>query len=107
MPDYAEIVTSPSQSARARDFYDIYIIMEHFEIDLMAGQNIELIQNIFKAKKVPVDLISKIGDYREYHRPDFEAVKATVKANIELHDFDFYFNYVLEVSRKLKALWEE
>lgn len=106
MPDYAEIVTSPSQSARARDFYDIYTIMEHFEIDLMIDQNIELIQNIFKAKKVPVDLIRKISDYKEYHRPDFESVKATVKANIELHDFDFYFNYVLEVCRKLKVLWD-
>jgi predicted nucleotidyltransferase component of viral defense system len=107
MAEYAEIVTSPSRSARARDFFDIYMIMEHFKIDLTTHQNIELIKNIFSAKKVPVSLIRKIGEYREYHRPDFEAVNLTVKPGIDLKDYDFYFDYVLEVSRMLKVLWEE
>ncbi|MCG2772781.1 MAG: nucleotidyl transferase AbiEii/AbiGii toxin family protein [Desulfobacterales bacterium] len=34
MPEYAETVQSPSRSARARDFFDIYMIAEHFKIDL-------------------------------------------------------------------------
>ena len=106
MTEYAEIVTSPSRSARARDFYDIYILMKQFKIDLTAHQNIELIKKIFNAKRVPVTLIKNIADYREYHRPDFEAVKSTVKPKIKLRQYDFYFDYVLRVTRKLNILWE-
>lgn len=106
MPEYAEKVRSPSSSARARDFFDIHMIMTYFKIDLMTEQNITLIKNIFSAKRVPINLIGKIEKYKEYHRPDFEAVRATVSPDIELKEYDFYFNYVLEVSRGLKALWD-
>ncbi len=107
MPEYAEMVKSPSRSARARDFFDIYMIAEHFKIDLTTAQNIELIKNIFNAKRVPIALIGKIAEYREYHRPDFTAVQATVRAGTDLKDFDFYFDYVLEICRPLKILWEK
>jgi len=106
MTEYAKMVKSPSRCARARDFFDIYMIIDHFKIDLTAEKNVELIKNIFSAKRVPLTLIGKIGDYREYHRPDFEAVKATVGSGMALKDFDFYFDYVLEVIRDLKTLWE-
>jgi predicted nucleotidyltransferase component of viral defense system len=107
MPEYAETVRSPSRSARARDFFDIYVIAEHFKIDLTTAQNIELINNIFNAKKVPIALIGKIEEYREYHRPDFTAVQATVRADTDLKDFDFYFEYVLAICQPLKILWEK
>ncbi len=107
MPEYAETVKSLSRSARARDFFDIYMIAEHFKIYLTTSQNIELINNIFNAKKVPVALIGKIADYREYHRPDFTSVQSTVRADTDLKDFDFYFDYVLEICQQLKILWEK
>lgn len=107
MPEYAEMVKSPSRSARARDFFDIYTVAEHFKIDLTTDKNIELINNIFNAKRVPIALIGKIAEYREYHRPDFTAVQATVRADTDLKDFDFYFDYVLEICQSLKILWEK
>lgn len=106
MPEYAGIVTTPSRSARARDFFDIYATIEHFKIDLATKQNTELLNNIFAAKRVPVELIGKIQDYREFHRSDFTAVKDTVKIDTELRDFDFYFDYVVDKCRSLETLWK-
>ncbi len=63
--------------------------------------------NIFAAKRVPVELIQKIPEYRDFHRPDFSSVRDTVKADVELQDFDFYFDYVVEKLAALKALWEK
>lgn len=106
MPEYAKIVRTPSSSGRAKDFFDIYMIMTHFKIDLMTEENNKLIKNIFNAKRVPIALIGRIYYYKDYHRPDFEAVRATVSSDIELKGFDFYFDYVLKVCRGLKVLWE-
>lgn len=106
MPEYAEIVTQPSLSPGARDFFDIHALLEHFKIDLTTPQNIDLLKNIFAAKKVPLEFIGKIYKYREYHRPDFIAVKDTVKTSIELRDFDFYFDYVIQKCEALQSLWK-
>ena len=105
MPEYGEIVKSPSQSARARDFFDIYTIIEFFKIDLTTEENLELLKNIFIAKRVPLVLLVKIPIYREYHRQDFPSVESTVTPRTNLKDFDFYFDYVVEKSQPLlKAL---
>jgi predicted nucleotidyltransferase component of viral defense system len=107
MPEYSQVVKNPSQSARARDFFDIYTVMESCDIELGSNENIELLRRIFHAKRVPLALLAKIQNYKEYHRPDFEAVVATVKPGTDLKDFDFYFDYVVEKIRALKPLWEE
>ena len=49
--------------------------------------------------------VGKIADFREYHRPDFVAVQATVKPGLPLRDFDFYFDYLIEKCRSLESLW--
>jgi len=107
MPEYDHIIPNVGKSARARDFFDIYTIFECCNFDIALNENIELLRNIFAAKRVPLSLIQKIPDYREFHRPDFVSVKDTVKANVELKEFDFYFDYVVEKIAVLKALWEE
>jgi hypothetical protein len=107
MPEYNEIVRSPSRSARAKDFFDIYTMVRYFKIDLGKNQNLKLINNIFNAKKVPITLIGIIGKYREYHRQNFEEVKATIKPTITLRDFDYYFDYVLKLCKKLEILWKK
>jgi hypothetical protein len=101
MPEYGEIVKSRSQSARARDFFDIYTTIEFFKIDLTKGENLELLKNIFVAKKVPLALLAKIPVYREYHRQDFASVESTVTPRTKLEDFDFYFDYVVGKSQLL------
>lgn len=95
MPEYGEIVRSSSQTARARDFYDIYLLVERYQIDLTSEGNIHLLKNIFAAKRVPLSLIAKVSGTKEFHRDNFTAVKATVGENAALKDFDFYFDYVV------------
>jgi hypothetical protein len=54
---------------------------------------------------VPLELIGKIQDFREFHRADFQSVKDTIKPGVSLRDFDFYFDYVLnQGDQLLKAL---
>lgn len=103
MPEYTQ---NSTKTARARDFFDIYTVMEHFTIELASPENMDLLKNIFDAKEVPLRLIGKIAQYREYHRPDFTSVEATLKPNIELQTFDFYFDYLIDRCKCLKSLWE-
>ncbi len=108
MPEYVEIVRS-HPTARSRDFVDIHTVVEHFSIDFSDEDFQSILREVFAAKKVPLSLIGRIGDdvYREYHRGDYAAVKATVKAGVTLERFDFYFDYVVEKCRALETLWNE
>jgi hypothetical protein len=67
----------------------------------------ELIKRVFARKKVPLTLLGKIADFREYHRTDYARVQDTVKPGQELREFDFYFDYVLRICEDLEALWNE
>jgi len=101
MPEY-ELRTE--KSARARDFYDIYVLMKEAKIDLAAPDAVELTRQIFAAKNVPLGFISKLSEYREFHRPDWPSVLDTVTANLE--PFDFYYDFVLEITKALQPLWK-
>ena len=57
---------------------------------------------IFAAKKVPLSYVKKISDQREFHRADFDSVQDTVRSGVELREFDFYFDYVMERLQSLK-----
>jgi hypothetical protein len=102
MPEYKPNTT---RIARARDFFDIYTVMENFDIDLSSDKSKQLLIKIFKAKEVPLLLIGRIKEFRDYHRQDFAAVKDTVKPKVKLEDFDFYFDYVIEKIKALESLW--
>ncbi len=105
MPEYREIVLSSSQSARARDFYDMYLLIERYAIDLATKDNLYLLGKIFKAKRVPLSLIAKIRNTREFHRDDFTAVRATVGNSDKVDTYDYYFDYVVAYCQRiLKAL---
>ena len=47
------------------------------------------------------------ADDGNYHRDDFPAVLDTVKPEITLRDFDYYFDYVVEKCVALEPLWNE
>lgn len=102
MPEYKSIVKTHQPTARARDFLDIFVVFENFKINL--ADDIELLMKIFEAKKVPLSYINNIKKYREFHRQDFDAVKATVRADISLQEFDFYFDCVVKKCEELKSL---
>jgi hypothetical protein len=93
------------RNARARDFYDIYKVVTAIGMDIAQPESIEVMKHIFAAKKVPLPLLAKVRDHREFHRPDWPAVVASVPEKLE--EFDFYFDFVIECIAGLEALWVE
>ncbi|OGR95315.1 MAG: hypothetical protein A2902_05490 [Elusimicrobia bacterium RIFCSPLOWO2_01_FULL_64_13] len=103
MPEYAS-KKPETATARARDFFDIYTVVDRFGIDPSSEENRALLRNIFDAKQVPLSLIAKIPRYREFHQGDFAAVEDTVREKEKIKTFDFYFDYVAAFCEKLKSL---
>jgi hypothetical protein len=101
MPEYARAHPTP----RARDFYDIYTTVTRRGLDLALSENLELFGHIFLAKRVPLALLPRIVRTREFHRPDWAAVRDTVVG--EVLGFDTYFDFVVEEVAKLDTLWNE
>jgi len=104
MPEYGKIVKSESQSPRGRDFFDLHLLENHFGIDITKKENLELLKTVFKAKHVPLSLIDELQKYREYHRDDFKVVENSVPEGVPLRSYDYYFDFVLTICEKLKAL---
>jgi hypothetical protein len=102
--EYGSIVkrTRPG-GARARDFLDIYTIVVERQIDMCSEENRRLLSRVFDAKRVPVSLLDALPKYREFHRRDFPAVQATVKAGFKIRDFDFYFDFVADLVSKIRT----
>jgi hypothetical protein len=74
MPEYT---LQRRPSARARDFYDIYLITAITGMSFSSAENLELVRHIFAAKEVPLNLLEKIQEQRKFHRPDWDSVKAS------------------------------
>jgi len=89
------------QTARARDFYDIYRIVQDRGVDLCSIDNFQLFSPIFAAKKVPLSFLSLVSGEREFHRPDWDAVINA--ATEELREYDYYFDFAVELIEKLHA----
>jgi len=98
---YKEIVKHMTPKSRARDFYDIFNLMQHFSIDFRSKENIALAHDIFKAKKVPLKFILQINEQRELHSGNWDSVVQTINQQEELKEFDFYYNFVIENFRHL------
>lgn len=105
MPEYIEMRRASPQAAspRARDFFDIYETITKRNIDLTMPANLELLRLIFDAKRAPLALLARVGETREFHRPDWAAVETTV-AGKKVESFDFYFDFVLAQIERLKTL---
>jgi hypothetical protein len=106
MPEYTSLMKK-HPSPRARDFVDIHAIVDRFGLDMTSDETRSLVLAVFKAKRVPVQLLGKIADFRVFHEPDFQAVKDTVRPGVKLQAFSFYFDNVLRVCDQLKSLWNE
>jgi hypothetical protein len=100
MPEYA---LKPYPTPRARDFFDIHLIVSRTGVDLTSAENLELTRQIFAAKEVPLRLLASIGAFREFHRPDWESVRTSTKAHLK--EFDHYFDFVVNVVSSMKSLW--
>jgi hypothetical protein len=102
MPEYQ---LRGHSTPRGRDFYDIHTVVSTTGVDLAAPENLLLARRIFDAKSVPLILLPRIREYREFHRPDWPSVEASVSGKLE--EYDFYFDFVVEVVERLKTLWGE
>lgn len=101
LPEYEQRGYS---TPRARDFYDIHTIMTVGKIDITTLENVELVKDIFEAKEVPLNFLEKVylKETRDFHSVDWEAVKQSTTGEIE--EFDFYFDYVVQMIEQLKAV---
>lgn len=102
--EYADIVPT-HQRPRARDFFDIYTIVEKWRspVNVYDLDSIHIIREIFTAKRVPLSFLLSIESYREFHRDNFNAVRDTVTVD-RLESYDYYFDYVVDMAERLWAL---
>lgn len=108
MPEYVKFV-GRHPSARARDFVDICATADKCGVEFGSPDMLRLLPLVFAAKQVPLHLLGEIRDYREFHRLDFAAVRATFRPNalLALRDFDFYFDAVVANVAALETLWNK
>lgn len=99
--EYSEIIHTKTQRERAKDFYDIYILITHFDVDIFKPECKEMLKSIFAAKKVPLEYMNLVYKYKDRHESGFKAVKATVSQSEKTESFDYYFDYVIDIFKQL------
>lgn len=67
-------------------------------------QNLLMLASIFSSKRVPLTYLDHLPAYREFHRPDFQQVLATLKPGMRVSGFDLYFDRVVQLWKNLKAV---
>jgi hypothetical protein len=105
MPEYVPV---RNKRARARDFYDVHTVVAGTGLDMTSAEYHELVVAVFAAKAVPLRLLGRIAEHREFHRPDWPSVvqALTEEARRSAGAFDFYFDFMLVEAEKLKPLWD-
>lgn len=107
MPEYLQAIRKGHASSRARDFFDIHELTTRFTVVFESQEFAVLCARVFGAKRVPVDLLWRINETREFHRSDFASVAATVPPGTILLGYDDYFDAVAERVNRLKAFWDK
>jgi predicted nucleotidyltransferase component of viral defense system len=94
---------NPHKRARSRDFYDIHLMVTSENIELTTKENLHLLQEMFAAKEVPVELLKDLPTQYERNRLDWASVQDTVSR--PLLEFDRYYQFTLNCAAEiLKAL---
>ena len=106
MEEYVKVVKL-NPRPRPKDFVDIQVIAQHYGINFDRNEVRGIIRQTFASKKVPLELLGKIQEYRDFHEQGYNAVEATVYPDFPLEDFGFYFDYVCKRCEQLKPLWDE
>lgn len=75
-----------STSPRSRDFFDIHVIATRANVQLGGVESADLLRNIFEAKRVPLNLLSRIQEYRDFHRTDWPSVLDAIGGTAESYD---------------------
>lgn len=104
-PEYFQQLGQGKPRQRARDFVDIEALMNHFSVDLSAGSAHHIVREMFRIKQVPLSLLPRIAEIKDFHGVGFPSVEATVKAGTKLKAWDYYFSFVEREITKLEPLW--
>jgi len=108
MPEYGPIIKRDrAGAARPKDFVDIFVLVSALDLDLTGEVMEKNLTSMFEIKKVPLRFLGHIPNYFAFHEAGFSAVEATVSPDFDLKDFDFYFNYVLDIVERLKPVWNK
>lgn len=99
LPGYTNIIPGYRARPRARDFYDIPMLVDQFHIQPATGENKQLIEAIFSAKRVPLQYIQEIKNNLNLHRGDWPNLLATLPATErdEVNNFDQYAGYIIDL----------
>lgn len=106
MEEYRKTVMSGSRRPRARDFFDIHSVATLCGVDLGSDEVWEQLKATFEAKRVPLKLLGRISDERDFHRDNFASVQDTVDNKVAVKDFDFYVDFLVKGIEPLQARWE-
>jgi len=97
-----------SRRPRARDFYDIHEVIETSyknKIDdpifFFSDDDLNLVEQIFKIKKVPLKLLKEIEIDKDFHESDSENLFEVIAIGSNPKEFEYYFNYVVDLAKKL------
>lgn len=106
MEAYGQIVRT-NRRPRAKDFYDIHSLVSRWKTPeaLYSPYNLNILQQIFAIKRVPLHFLEQITNERDFHREDFSSVQASLTQATEA--YDYYFDYVLRLLRPFNELWLE
>lgn len=102
IPEYKAVIPSAKVKGRARDFYDIWNICSQHPINFSLDENVVLLHEIFRAKKVPFEFLDLLPIYKDLQKENWNSVEDTLSATNE--GFDFYFDYTLALIEKIKNL---
>jgi hypothetical protein len=107
MPEYSDIIKRNGLgNQRARDFVDIEALVRTFDIDLATDRAKHIVQEMFALKRVPLRLLGLMPGTRDFHALGYDEVKAAMKPGVKVEPFDYYFDFVIDQSKKLEALWD-
>lgn len=96
-----------TNKTRARDLFDIYKTLTNSkQVDLREAvldeKNFYILENIFEAKKVPLELMKKLESKKDDLAEDYESrVKPQIPNDEDKVDFDYLFFYNDDLFKKL------
>ena len=90
MPEYT---LNRTPSPRARDFFDIHLIVSKTGTNSKFRGKSRAGTSNLRLKRSSARTVSQHQRFREFHRPDWESVRTSVKG--ELQSFDYYLDFVV------------
>jgi predicted nucleotidyltransferase component of viral defense system len=107
MSEYGLVVQrSRPGASRARDFFDLYNLVSPGYVNIDSSDFHALLRETFAIKRVPLELLGKIKDYKDFHESDFQSVKDTVRPDEDIETFDYYFSFTCSLVKRLEPLWD-